>query len=192
MFSGLKKISLISLFILWLIFFALILTMILAWLFPPPINLNSDLHTIIGQFFLSLSELPPRFSPAELSHLFDVRVWFRLSAVIFVILTSLIIFFRSAYSQFRVETWRYLLVVMLLGLCLMIIFVSSVGFENWWRIFHLILFPQGNWEFSSTSILIQNYPELYWQCQGLVFVLNYIFLCALTFGLVHIFKSKTP
>ncbi|MFW6378460.1 MAG: DUF1461 domain-containing protein [Nanoarchaeota archaeon] len=60
-----------------------------------------------------------------------------------------------------------------------------VGFSKVFKAFHQIFFPQGNYLFSPSSILIRTYPESFFAVQGLVVFLIFTCLSILLLYLYH-------
>jgi hypothetical protein len=57
------------------------------------------------------------------------------------------------------------------GLPVAIAVALLVAFDWFFRLFHLVLYPQGNWQFASDSALIYSFPEPYWLMMGLLWML---------------------
>lgn len=104
----------------------------------------------------------------EESHMHDVKKIFNFLFIMLIILVC-----ASVLSLMMVENIHS--VLRKTGIILMIIsiFLSISSFFNFtafWTIFHKVLFPQGNWQFSPDSILITLYPEKFFFIFGVAFV----------------------
>ena len=109
------------------------------------------------------------FSPAEKSHMKDVK--FVISGLNFVYYSSAVLFlviFFLLYIRFKKDLFKYIELtakVLLYAsvatfIFLVILFLMSVFYFNMTFTFmHLIFFPQGNWMFEASSLLITMFPE---------------------------------
>ena len=68
-----------------------------------------------------------------------------------------------------------------LGITIFILIFILIAFDNVFTIFHSILFPQGNWIFEESSLLIQTFPEEFF-----IKIAEYIFLLSLFWGSIFI------
>ncbi|MBU4482238.1 DUF1461 domain-containing protein [Patescibacteria group bacterium] len=60
--------------------------------------------------------------------------------------------------------------------------ISLLFFDRFFELFHLILFPQGNWQFNASSLMIQTYQQSFFQEFFVrVIVVAFIFLLLLIF-----------
>ena len=115
------------------------------------IHTQSSLQEDVKSYLDSAEgELP--FSDVANSHMHDVLVLLsaaRVVAALFVIaLLALAVF---------VDAW----VLRVAGglLVLAPVSLSLVSWDWLFEVFHLVLFPQGNWRFPADSLLIQTYPQ---------------------------------
>ena len=104
------------------------------------------------------------FESEEIEHLEDVRVLFiyifilyAFSFIAFIILTILII--GKGFLRF-LQIFSYFLLGSSLSVIsvLLLLFFFSQNFIPLFENFHLIFFPQGNWMFPATSLLITLFP----------------------------------
>lgn len=121
-------------------------------------------HTV-AEFFLGPGTFEP-FGPDEAAHLRDVR----LVLLVFLVLAGTCLAFLVGAIAERPrdpERWRAIgrggagLVVGTIGLGVLGLIAFDLAFE----LFHRILFPGGNWAFT-TGWLIRLYPEPFWQLSG--------------------------
>jgi len=110
------------------------------------------------------------FTPDEQSHLYDVArvmqalyVWYY-SAITLFILSFLFLIFRVKDKN---ELVKYIARIVLIGsitagviLCV-IIFSAVFYFEQLFALFHLFIFPQGNWMFANNSLLITLFSQAF-------------------------------
>ena len=57
---------------------------------------------------------------------------------------------------------------------------AVMDFNGFFTAFHSVFFPQGNWTFSATSLLITMYPEHFWVGMGIIWVISSL-VCGLIF-----------
>jgi integral membrane protein (TIGR01906 family) len=128
----------------------------------------------------------------EQSHMTDVKflfdVAFILSLVSLGILLGMIVVFtwhkmKSHFDELMSRTlratgWSILLICFLLGA------MSLLNFDRFWILFHVIIFPQGNWMFPLNSVLITLYPAEFFAR----FIMRWLFLVSL-FAIVAILIS---
>jgi integral membrane protein (TIGR01906 family) len=109
------------------------------------------------------------FTPAEQSHMKDVKML--ISAMDFIYYTSAVFFiiiFVILYNRLKKDLIGFihkLSKILLYGSIASLIFlgiillISIFAFEPFFITFHLIFFPQGNWTFGASSLLITIFPE---------------------------------
>lgn len=109
-----------------------------------------------------LTTLSNSYTFLELDHLIDVRH----------IVLILLVFWGASLLGILLISWKHpltsfipllkkLSLANLVTVGLMLFFVL-VLWNQIFTLFHLVLFPQGNWQFSSDSLLIQLFPPLFW------------------------------
>lgn len=99
--------------------------------------------------FFFLAPVPSVFNEQEQSHLTDVALLVRAALLVLILVSALLLYFKP-----NARTIYYgagLLIAILL-------FAAVIPFEKLFTQFHYIFFPQGNWQFSADSTLIQYYP----------------------------------
>jgi integral membrane protein (TIGR01906 family) len=115
---------------------------------------SSEMREVTG-FLFSDYELSS-FSALEASHMQDVKNLVLFSKWFFVFSLSFLFGYFSYYND------KFLLKkigkfgLVLQGVLLVLILVSFRFVFTW---FHKIFFPMGNWQFESSSLLIQLFPE---------------------------------
>ncbi len=95
----------------------------------------------------------------ELAHIQDVRN--------IISKIPLTLFFMLTVVGYLVKKYQNISFNEVLKYSLIIIFILFLGgaivFMPLFILFHQIFFPQGNWAFSTSSILMQLYPENFWK-----------------------------
>lgn len=110
--------------------------------------------------------LPKALSADEQSHLFDVKILVKrlaaFSIITWVLSAASVILFFFMHSR---KHWLYWIQEVLLGMwsalaaLLALLGIGALMFSGFFTLFHEAFFPQGNWEFSADSVLIQLFPE---------------------------------
>ncbi len=130
-------------------------------------------HTAIINYLLSAKEeqkLASILSSSELSHIRDVHNLIAKIPITLFFLLVLTSFFIKKYQNISFnEVVKYSIILLLL-----LIVLGTIAFMPLFVLFHQIFFPQGNWSFPENSILIQLYPDSFWQRQGLLLVITII------------------
>ncbi|MEK6874209.1 MAG: DUF1461 domain-containing protein [Nanoarchaeota archaeon] len=114
-------------------------------------TLSYNVHAYLT---LSTNHLSTNFTTKEASHLADLRLLVQLFGLLYWIL------FISLGYVFCSRQYRFIQGLQLAGIILIgiVIILSVVPFNISFRLVHYILFPQGNWQFTKESLLIQLYP----------------------------------
>ncbi len=134
-------------------------------------------------FLQNEGELQEGFTPAEISHLGDVKQVMKYAEYVFYALL-LIVTITLTYCRRDKE-----LVLKLLGyggkttllVMLLIFLISFFFFNELFTLFHLLFFPQGNWLFPADSMLIQIFPTDFF-----ITISRNIFLLTLSWGILFI------
>ncbi len=98
------------------------------------------------------------YSGNELSHMQDVRrVLFGVDVVLYILL------FIITFSFTRTHVKEQMILLKRTGistflLSILIGIFSLFSFDTFFTYFHNIFFPQGNWQFASSSIILQTWP----------------------------------
>ncbi|MGV8084028.1 MAG: DUF1461 domain-containing protein [Coriobacteriia bacterium] len=114
----------------------------------------------------------PGFDSAMVSHLRDVRVLIadvRFAAGIVAILVAAWLAVQGLRARPGLVAFAFAVAA---SLCVAVIAVAAVGaltdFDTFFRAFHRVFFPGGNWSFPSGSLLIEIFPETFWAAAGAV------------------------
>lgn len=187
--------------ILFLLFASILLTTFITPLHKPFLGSQeySSIDDNITSFLRGNDDaLPEQLTQNEKDHLFDVR---KLLLWTFILMIFTFRLFYGAYKN-RPFSYRYRLMHNLkqgkqptiyerLAMYIMpFIFLQFIGmvslftrFDDFFSVFHTVLFPQGNFTFSFQSILIQTYPSsFFFSMSALVFTL-FTLLALLFIGL---------
>ncbi len=128
-------------------------------------------------------ELNVDFSDNEKSHMKDVRNLILIQQFIFIVL--LITFFVLVYkrkiklNQIKKST----LIILFIGFLSLIILLF---FNIFFTFFHLLLFPQGNWQFSSDSLMIQVYQQSFFRSFFIITIILSLFISVIIHFIVGI------
>ena len=135
-------------------------------------------------------------TPDALSHLDDcfavvnvARAFIIVFAVVGVVLSILLLVKRTdgRRSLARALHWSAgLLALIFVALAVLAI----IDFDGFFTVFHNVFFPQGNWMFSSTSLLITMYPEQFWMGMGIIWVVSSLLAGLLFFALGSAIKPR--
>ncbi len=153
----------------------------------PEAFLHSDL---LVSYLFGKSELPSQFTASEASHMADVKNLITWAG--FALLVS-VIFFAAAFMYYKKSVRGALLK----GSVAVIIFssvlaVASAYFSGLFDVFHRVFFPQGNYMFSPSDLLIQLYPEsfffdFFYQCVLRSFLVSVL---VISWVLFEIFRRR--
>lgn len=133
--------------------------------FSPTIISKSDLSDMqsVYNYIQNQSDLTPNFTSWEVSHLYDVKVIFQyivyilyVAISIFIIITLFLIFIQKYKIIYR---WFFIGSIISLSIIFVLLLAIMLDFNYSFRIFHYLLFPQWNREFSANSRLITLFPE---------------------------------
>ncbi|MBJ8325421.1 TIGR01906 family membrane protein [Streptococcus pacificus] len=190
------KNKILSLFsIIWLLSLAILVTIYLVWLSYPLAIDYFSLGDIVAlpvkriannfndlMFFLTnplkLELLMPDFPTSEsgLKHFFDVKWLFHLAqAVAIVLALPSLSFFKEAFKKQRLWYYqRYYLFALILPV-LVAGFAFFIGFDNFFTLFHTLLFPgDSSWLFNpQTDPVILILPEEFFLACFIVFFILY-------------------
>jgi integral membrane protein (TIGR01906 family) len=141
----------------------------------------------ITGFFNDKTELPSVFDAKEASHMQDVKNvvnkgedFLIFLCLLNIVLISFLIFYADDKTKALSKTFIF---SGIFGLFLPLISVFF-SFSNLFEKFHLIFFPQGNWMFPSSSLLIQLFPSQFFYDALITIVINssIVFFIWLTLG----------
>ena len=106
------------------------------------------------------NELNVDFSEDEKSHMADVKRLIVFEEFVFIAL--LIGFFVLAYKR-KIHLNHFKKAALIVFLIALLSLIASVFFNSFFELFHLVFFPQGNWQFLSNSLMIQVYQQSFFQ-----------------------------
>ena len=130
------------------------------------LNVSSEQSVVYIQnvysFLKGNAELDPIFTPAEKSHMQDVRSIFNTlvaleTAACILFFLSLVLFVFQKEKSLIIR-WFLRWSCIALGLFLLLLLAITIDFEALFNLFHQIFFPQGNWSFDASSLLVQLFP----------------------------------
>jgi len=111
------------------------------------------------------------FTKNELCHLTDVRILLGNSLLLTWILSFVALIVITVFR--KMQFVRYSLTVAGIA-CLALPIAGAAAlyftFDPVFKFFHEVFFPQGNWQFPETSLVISTLPEPYWQTIGLLWM----------------------
>ena len=67
---------------------------------------------------------------------------------------------------------------------------ATLDWNGFFTAFHSVFFPQGNWMFSSSSLLITMYPEGFWVGMGVIWFISSLVCGILFFALGSAVKPR--
>lgn len=131
----------------------------------------SDLSSVhvqnVYMFIQGKASLDPGFSLAERDHMEDVKNLFDLAYLVEIIAGILFLFvlFVFIFQKKYMRVIRLLFLVSLLSLVFFFLLFLALfmNFETTFNLFHTLFFPQGNWSFDSSSILISLFPGSFFE-----------------------------
>ncbi len=138
------------------------------------------------------------FEPEEVEHLEDVRVIFNyifilyISSWIFFIVLSLLVIGKSTWRNMQIFSYFLIGGSASVISVLLLLFFFSQNFIYLFGNFHLIFFPQGNWMFPETSLLISLFPLGFFYEFFIKMVFESLIIAAalLVIGLIILIISK--
>lgn len=156
----------------------------------------------ILDFLMHKKELDDRFTENEKSHMNDVRKIFDVLLISYFISGALLI---SSIIFIKIKQKNLFLIIKpiklgalsILILGLIIIVASLINFDSSFIVFHELFFPQGNWSFPETSLLITLFTEHFFYKTGIK-IFTIVLIQAAILSAASIFfeynnkKSKKP
>lgn len=122
-------------------------------------------------FLQENTEMKENFTALEISHLQDVQKVMRsVNYLFYLILTLAIILGIFLYRQALLSKALFYSSIVSLSLFALIFIFYFFGFSSLFTVFHQVFFPQGNWQFSADSLLINTFPfEFFTKLSGIIF-----------------------
>jgi|SRR3989338_8293968 len=104
-------------------------------------------------------QIEDEYTSLEVSHMGDVkRVIMNVERVFWGVMGILLLLAGYLYRRQKLaEALKYGGVTTIAGVIVILLW-AVVNFNSLFRIFHLLFFPQGNWQFASDSLLIATFP----------------------------------
>jgi len=137
----------------------------------------------IYMFIQGRDSLDQHFPLAEKSHMEDVKKLFGLTYLVGIIaggvfLSILLVFvFQKRFRH--IVRWLFRGSLASLLLSFLLILALSIDFTATFNLFHGVFFPQGNWSFDASSMLISLFPEGFFDA-----IATRIFLLSVSISLV--------
>ncbi len=152
-------------------------------------NLSSNLTQTLVLYYQDKTKAleAPYLQPEEISHLQDVKKLFMSLAVIIggiaVVwaLLFVILCFRLGFGAILFFSEVYRLTALFMAGFVAFIFIASFFFESSFEVFHKLLFPQGNFSFPESSLLIQIYSSQFFIDFTLAVLFRLFIFCVLLF-----------
>lgn len=152
------------------------------------IDSADDIHKSLLGFFRDENDVSSVFNSKEKSHLEDVkvvirnlRVFFIFLALVNITLLSLLLFYKEQLSKVFISSG-------ILSLVLPLPFIFF-NFHSLFVKFHLIFFPQGNWQFPIDSTIISLFPPLFFYDATFNIILNSM-MFGVVFLVIGVFLSR--
>ena len=133
------------------------------------------------------------FTDSEKSHMQDVKKLIDIAKILFLISLAIIIAAIIALKKKTKETFRKASKyssITTLAISAIITILTLADFGETFYSSHTLLFPQGNWLFPASSLLIQLYPEQFFMEMGLWIFATTILLSIIIFIISTKQKSK--
>ena len=188
-----KKIALIVLFSISLTIFILLFSYKMTVQFS---HLTIEQRSAVS-FLENKAAVNPSYTATEISHLEDAKIVLLIADYAFYISLLLCTLIIAMYERKRAELrqfffWGGVTTIAVMSFVLIFIFADfNLAFVT----FHKIFFPQGNWIFSTDSLLIQTFPESFFVLMGKRIFLQAFFwgslFIVLAFYLRHVYHKKS-
>ncbi len=147
----------------------------------------------VYSFLHGKDQLDPIFTPAEKSHMQDVRSIFQklivLETVVWMLFFLSLLLFVFQKEKLLIIKWFLRGSCIALGFFLFLLLAVAVDFEAIFNLFHRIFFPQGNWSFDQSSLLVQLFPLEFFKAIALRIFLMSAGISLAVF-LVNMYKRK--
>lgn len=161
-------------------FFVVLLSYVLTLAFFPYTPAQQEALAALQQDHLEQLNI----TAAEKAHLSDVSNVMVVVKIIFIIVT-LILLIVILYHRKNIPQLLYQGGIATIISTIIIVLTLLSGFSSSFTFFHMIFFPQGNWQFPAESALIQTFPLEFFQEIALA-----IFIQAFCWGILFIVVSR--
>jgi len=153
-----------------------------------PIHLEID-RNVTKYITCFSSELNVDFNEDEKSHMADVKKLIMFEEFLFIAL--LIGFFVLIYKR-KIRLNHFKKATLIIFLSALFSLIASLFFNRFFKLFHLILFPQGNWQFNASSLMIQTYHQSFFQGFFVrMIIVLFIVSCAMFIIIITLKRLKT-
>lgn len=148
-----------------------------------PIHLEIDRN--VTRYITGFSnELNVDFNEDEKSHMADVKRLVLIEEFILIVL--LIGFFVLIYKR-KIYLNHFKKAALIIFLIALFSLIASLFFNRFFELFHLMLFPQGNWQFQASSLMIQTYQQSFFQW---FFVTTFVVAVVISLSFIFLFNSS--
>jgi uncharacterized membrane protein len=128
-------------------------------------------------------ELDVDFSDDEKAHMKDVRNLVLMQQLIFIVL--LVVFFVLVYKR-KIKLNHIKKSTSIISFIGFLCLIASLSFNTFFKLFHLMFFPQGNWQFASESLMIQVYQQSFFRNFFITAIILSLFISAIIHFIVGI------
>jgi integral membrane protein (TIGR01906 family) len=163
------------------------------------VELSNNITSNTLKYFHNKAELS-YFTESEKSHMSDVKkIIYTTSTIYYSAIMIIMLLFFYCYRRYKNNNHSFVNIVsksMIFGSLAAIIFLSIIfviavfGFDGFFIGFHEIFFPQGNWTFDNTSLLITLFPQSFFINIGLRIFLYAMFQSLIFFGIGYYIRKK--
>ncbi|MFZ1721757.1 MAG: DUF1461 domain-containing protein [Microgenomates group bacterium] len=121
---------------------------------------------------------PAQLTDAEISHLVDIKILLTNLYIYAIIcggfITLRLIFYKTSFAKVSKLLLFSTLIFLLLTLA-----VALISWNWFFEKFHSLFFTAGSWQFPRDSILLEFFPQNFWQVYGIVFGVAFLLLVVL-------------
>ena len=132
------------------------------------------------------NELNVDFSEDEKSHMADVK---RLIIFEEFLFTALLIGFFVLIYKRKIHLNHFKKAALIMFLIALFSLIASLFFNSFFKLFHIVLFPQGNWQFSFGSLMIRVYQQSFFREFFIRFIVVAFILSLLLVLLIKIIEK---
>jgi integral membrane protein (TIGR01906 family) len=128
------------------------------------LEINKEVVDYILSSENNMNQLSSDFTENEKYHLRDVKMLVIILQALFFISSISLIFLIINFESKNIEYSKQIKKSGIYsGLIIIILIVLSLNFSLFFEYFHKVLFPQGNYSFASSSLLIKLYPSIFFE-----------------------------
>src|SRR3989338_6139506 len=178
-----------------LILFSIVSPIVLVLLSYHAVLFFTPLSPAQEQVFNYLSQKTPLLSsitPAEISHLDDVRSVMIFLDILLYFSMLIVILILTYYRQNKEQLSKLFQFGGIITLCVLAILLVGIffNFEQTFTLFHQIFFPQGNWQFAADSVLIQTFPIDFFISSAVNITVLAVLLSIILIGIAYWMKKS--